>query len=335
VVFDHVIANFDEYLSVLDNSVPPLQSLQDSTVLVDIMSAVERAEPGTSIEILTRLPETLRIEDLTDIPENVMGVLAQGKRFVITLPNVNTYVSVRSLDEPLIRFLESEPRVDADAADPAEQEALAAQLLNEMQLTVEARIQLQKSITQTPIPIAKISAREPELIQSLVEEGLILDDPTTFAALSKSGDCQVAFIIGSTEVGTFFDQLTPSAAVLEQLLRNEAIDADIKKQIAALLPQTPQNATQEVVEALARAAILNLSTPELTPNDVLTYVQQLAEPYSKLLERSTKPVDLPSTPNMDLVLEAIRADGSGPVSKWEPIGEITRVWMRHPPKEDQ
>lgn len=335
MVFDHVIANFDEYLSVLDNSVPPLQSLQDSTVLVDIMSAVERAEPGTSIEILTRLPETLRIEDLTDIPENVMGVLAQGKRFVITLPNVNTYVSVRSLDEPLIRFLESEPRVDADAADPAEQEALAAQLLNEMQLTVEARIQLQKSITQTPIPIAKISAREPELIQSLVEEGLILDDPTTFAALSKSGDCQVAFIIGSTEVGTFFDQLTPSAAVLEQLLRNEAIDADIKKQIAALLQQTPQNATQEVVEALARAAILNLSTPELTPNDVLTYVQQLAEPYSKLLERSTKPVDLPSTPNMDLVLEAIRADGSGPVSKWEPIGEITRVWMRHPPKEDQ
>lgn len=335
MVFDHVIANFDEYLSVLDNSVPPLQSLQDSTVLVDIMSAVERAEPGTSIEILTRLPETLRIEDLTDIPENVMGVLAQGKRFVITLPNVNTYVSVRSLDEPLIRFLEGEPRVDADAADPAEQEALAAQLLNEMQLTVEARIQLQKSITQTPIPIAKISAREPELIQSLVEEGLILDDPTTFAALSKSGDCQVAFIIGSTEVGTFFDQLTPSAAVLEQLLRNEAIDADIKKQIAALLPQTPQNATQEVVEALARAAILNLSTPELTPNDVLTYVQQLAEPYSKLFERSTKPVDLPSTPNMDLVLEAIRADGSGPVSKWEPIGEITRVWMRHPPKEDQ
>jgi hypothetical protein len=307
-------------------------------VLVDIMSAVERAEPGASIEILTRLPETLRIEDLTDIPENVMGVLAQGKRFVITLPNVNTYVSVRSLDEPLTRFLESEPRVDADAADPAEQEALAAQLLNEMQLTVEARIQLAKSITQTPIPIAKISAREPELIQSLVEEGLILDDPTTFAALNKSGDCQVAFIIGSTEVGTFFDQLTPSAAVLEQLLRNEAIDAEIKKQISALLPQTPQNATQEVVEALAdwatststplspdtvqvvqsspgsvpaRAAILNLSAPELTP------------------------VDLPSTPNMDLVLEAIRADGSGPVSKWEPIGEITRVWMRHPPKEDQ
>lgn len=362
VVFDHVIAHFDEYLSVLDKSAPPLESLQDATVLVDIMSAVERAKPGTSIEILTRLPETLRIEDLTDVPENVMEVLAQGKRFVITLQNVNTYVSVRSLDEPLTRFLESEPRVDADAAEPAEQEALAAQLLNEMQLTVEARIQLAKSITQTPIPIAKISAREPELIQSLVEEGLILDDPTTFTALNKSGDCQVAFIIGSTEVGTFFDQLTPSAAVLEQLLRNEAIDTDIKRQIAALLPQTPQNATQEVVEALAdwatststplspdtvqavqsspgsvpsRAAILNLSAPELTPNDVLTYVQQLAEPYSKLLERSTKPVDLPSTPNMDLVLEVIRADGSGPVSKWEPIGEITRVWMRHPPKEDQ
>jgi hypothetical protein len=362
VVFDHVIAHFDEYLSALDNSTPPLQSLQDTSVLVDIMSAVERAEPGRSIEVLTRLPEALRIEDLNDVPGNVMGVLAEGQRFAITLHNINTYVSARSLDEPLARFLESERRVDAEAAEPAEQEALAAQLVNEKQLTVEARVQLAKSITQTLIPIAKISAREPELIQSLVEEGLIADDPNTFAALNKSGDCQVAFILGSQDVATYFDQLTPSAALLEQLLRNDVIDADIKNQIATLLPQTPQNATKEVVEALAdwtsststvlspetvqvvqsspastpaRAAILNLSTPALTPNDVLTYVQHLPEPYARLLERSTKPVDLPGTPNMDMVLGVIRADGSGPVSKWESVGEITRVWMRHPPKEDQ
>ena len=359
VVFDHVIAHFDEYLSALDSTTPPQPSLKDIGVLVEVMSAVEQAEAGKSIEVLTRMPEGARVDDLDGVPDNVKEVLARGQRFTLTLRNVNAYISALSIDEPLARFLEAERAIAAKDAEPTEQETLASQLLNEKQLTVEARLLLAKALTKAPIAINKISAREPELIQSLVEEGLIEDDQSTFAALNRPG-VQVAFIVGSKEAPTYFAQLSPSSAVLEQLLRNDDVSDEIKSQIAIGLPQMSQNATPEVLEALVawssdistalppetvqvvqtsgaatsvKAEALNLAAPTLPASDVLAYVQLLPDPYSAVLERSTKPVDLPLAPNMDNVLTIIEADGSGPVSSWDQVGGVLRVWMRHPPKD--
>lgn len=359
VVFDHVIAHFEEYLSALDSTTPPQPSLKDIGVLVEIMSAVEQAEAGKSIEILMRMPEGNRVDDLDGVPDNVKEVLARGQRFSLTLRNVNAYISALSIDEPLARFLEAERAIDAAGAESTEQETLASQLLNEKQLTVEARLLLAKSLTAAPIAINKISAREPELIQSLVEEGLIEDDPSTFAALNRP-EAQVAYIVGSKEAPTYFAQLSPSSAVLEQLIRSENVGDEIKNQIALGLPQMPQNATPEVLEALvswsldistplppetiqavqssgvrtsAKIEALAIAAPTLPASEVLSYVQLLPDPYPAVLERSTKPVDLPLAPNMDNVLTIIEANGSGPVSSWDQVGEVLRVWMRHPPKD--
>lgn len=230
---------------------------------------------------------------------------------------------------------------------------------NDKQLSVEARLSLAKSLTNGPIAIGTISAREPELVQYLVEEGLIEDDQYTYGALNGP-DAQVGFLIGSREAPKYFAQLTPTSVVLEQLLRHEAVDNEIKSQIANDLPQIPQNATSEVLEALVAWSLststalpsqtlqliqssgltaslkleaLNLAAPILPADEVLGYVQLLSNPYPALLERSTKPVDLPLAPDVDNILGIIEGSGSGPVSKWERTGGALRVWMRHPPKD--
>ena len=360
VVFDHVIAHFDEYLSSIDGTTPPQYALQDINLLVDVMSAVERAEAGKSSEVLSRLPEGLRIDDLDGVPDNVMEVLAQGRRFDLTLHNVEIYIDARSIDQPLARFLSSEPAINANGAEPAEQEAMAAQLIDEKQLTVETRVLLANSLTRAPIAINKISTREPELIKSLVQKGLVADDPNTFAALDNAGEAQVAFIIGSTKASGYFNQLTPSAEVLKALLCDDSVDDEVKSQIANGLPATPQKATSEVLEALAawsiststmlppeavqiiqsssvstasKAAILDLNAEALPAAEVLAHLQELSSPYPDLLQRSTRPVDLPLVPHIDNVLMILQSDNFGPVSSWDQVGEVTRVWMRHPPRE--
>lgn len=360
-VFAHVISHFDDYLSALDSSDPPAYPLKDLSTLVDIMAALERVEPGKSLDILARLSESALVEDLSGVPTNVMSLLAQGQRFALGLSNIDAYVAEVSFDEHLARYLENAGSVPVQATEPAEQEKWAVRILNEPQIAVPARLTLAMSITQTPLPITKITTREPEVIRSLVEKSMVADDPSTFAALEGSVPCQVAFLLGSREAITFFSQLTPSAAVLQQLLSHDSVDDSFKRHVALDVPRLAGHASQEVLEEVAKWSVsagealppdtlqlvqssaialsskigtLNLSAPSLASEAVIAYVQLLPEPYSRLLQLSSKPVDLPVEPNFDEVLRVIRADGTGPVSTWRKIGEGTRVWMRRTPSDD-
>ena len=285
------------------------------------------------------------IENLEGAPPEVMTALAKGRRFTLTVPNTIAYVATHSLDGHLISFLEHERTIRTEKLeDPTQRETLAAQLLNEKKLTVVARIDLATSLVDTTIPINRITSREPELIRSLVEHDLIDDNASTFTALAPSDTCQVAFIAGSSQAPEFFTQLIPTAAVTERLLGHDDVADEVKSLIAENLPRIPQNATGEVIEGLAswterthaalpldtiqlvqsssasteaKLKVLEQSAPTLPTEAVFAYVALLPVPYSRLLERSSRPVDLPAAPEVAKILHALEADGTGPVSSSE------------------
>ncbi|WP_181861403.1 YobI family P-loop NTPase [Microbacterium sp. JB110] len=359
-VSDHVLAHFDEYLAALDGTNPSEPSLRNMDSLIEIMTAVEASEPGESMQLLTRLPKGAKVQDLTAVPDSLKTLLARAQRFALNFSNVNAYIAACTIDEALVDFLEAQPSIDASDASAEQQDLLASQLLNVKKLTVASRVNLAKSITRAPLAISKISAREPELISGLMQAGLLVDDPDTFAALSKSQGAQVAFIISSTDAENYFTQLTLTPAVLALFLRDDHVKDGIKTLIVNGLPQAPQNATDEVLEAAAewatttstplphdtaqlvqqsgvatplKAAMLNLSASECGTDELVEYIQQLPSPYRDLLERGTTVVDLPADPDFETALQKLETDGAGAVTSWKRVDDFTRVWRRHPPKK--
>lgn len=360
-VSDHVLAHFDEYLIALDDTNPPEPSLRNMDSLIEIMTAVEASEPGESMQLLTRLPKDAKVQDLISVPDSLKTLLAQAQRFELNLPNVNAYVETCTIDEALVNFLETQPSINARDASVEQQELLASQLVNDTALTVGSRLNLAKSIAHTPISISRISAREPELISGLMQAGLLVEDPNTFAALSTSPEAQVAFIVNSTDAENYFTQLSLTPAVLALLLRNDHVRDGIKTLIVNGLPQAPQNATDEVLEAAVewattsstplphdtarlvqqggvatplKASMLNLSASQWATDELVGYIQQLPSPYRDLLKRGTTAVDLPADPDFESALQKLKTDQAGAVTSWRRVDDFTRVWRQRPRKED-
>ncbi len=61
--------------------------------------------------------------------------------------------------------------------------------------------------------------------------------------------------------------------------------------------------------------------------------EQLPSPYRDLIERGITPLELPAEPDFDAVLKKLESGGTGTVSSWSRVGDVTRIWRRHPPKE--
>ncbi|WP_417234035.1 hypothetical protein [Arthrobacter sp.] len=360
-VSDHVLAHFDEYLTALDGTNPPEPSLRDMNSLIGIMTAVEASEPGESIQVLTRLPHDAKVQDLNAVPDDLKTLLAQAHRFILNLANVNAYIEASTIDEPLVNFLEAQPSIDASNASDNQRELLAAQLLNVKTLTIRSRLNLAASIAREPIPISRITAPEPELISGLMQTDLLVDNPDTFAALSRSPEAQIAFIINSTDAESSFTQLSLTPAVLALLLREDRVRDGIKTLIVNGLPQDPTKATDEVLEAVVewatrsltplphdiaqlvqqsgiptplKAAMLNLGASQYATDELVGYIQQLPNPYHDLLERGTTAVDLPAGTDFETVLRRLKRDGAGAVTSWRRMDDFTRVWRRRPPKEN-
>lgn len=356
--FDHVLHFFDDYLAVLDATGRP--SVTNADAIVEVMAAVERSAPGRSVDVETRMPEALRVEDIQGVPVEVLATLALGGRFPLTFANVRSYISDRALDEQLIGYLRSSPELDVPAdADPGQRQSLAAAIVSVTELPVELRVHLAGQLVDT-LPVTRDTSREPELIAELLRSRLIADSAETFNALGRSAAAQEAFVVTSQTVTEYFLSLSVTEPLLVRLLRNPDVADEIKVAIAVNLPRNSGWQTVDVIESLgewaqtrpfeftsdsvqviqnaavatsAKVAVLNVSAQALSFDAVMGYTSQLPGDYARLVSRSHSPVDIPASPDFAGALTVLEGGGDGPVSSWSPQTHPTRVWMRRPPAE--
>lgn len=357
--FDHVMHFFDEYLAALDATRRP--SVSAAEMIVEVMSAVERATPGRSVDVEKRMPRELRVDDIQDVPEDVLATLAAGGRFPLTFANVTSYISDRAFDDQLVSYLQASPDLDVPTdADLGQRQSLAGAIVNKRELTVDVRVRLAGQLVDI-VQVTRETSREPELITALMRASLLEDNANTFNTLARSVAAQEAFVAASPTVTEYFLSLTLSEPLLARLVGNSDVSDEIKVAIAANLPRNPAWQGVDVAEALgewaqgrpfvfpadtvqviqnapaataAKVAVLNVSATDIGFDAVAGYTRMLPDPYGRLVERSYGYVDIPSTPDFDAALRVLEAGGNGPVSSWARQNGHTRVWMRHPPSDD-
>jgi len=354
--FDHLMHHFDDYLSVLDATSRPSGSAP--TAIVGVVSAVERARPGLSHEIVSRLVDGLRVDDLEGVPNDVLAVLASGRRFRFTFKNVESYTEARDFDEHLIEYLGDQDGLEVpEDLPPDRREWLATKILDERTLPVATRVKHVHQLV-TGVSATRSISEEPELVTALVNDGLLADSLESFEGLSRSSQAQEAFIVASTTAVDYFTSLSVAPQVAALLLKNPGVDRRIKQHITDNLPTNPAWQQPEIYEAIGdwltedpqrlyvetarlvvtsgvsvstRVVVLNAAAAELGFDVVVSATGTLGDPYVRLLERSYAPVDIPGTPDFVSALAVLENGGQGPVSSWEPETQHPeRVWMRHP-----
>lgn len=358
--FDHLMHHFDDYLSVLDRT--SRSSVTDSSNIVDVLSAVERSLPNRSLEIESRIKGDRLVDDVQTAPTEVLGVLASGYRFRFTLDNVATYIEARGVDDQLIGYLEDQRGLTApEDTPPDRRELLATRILGAKDVSIDARITHVTQLVQQVAPSRAIGT-EPELVVALVKAGLLTDDAETFQGFSSSIDAQEALLIASTNATDFIMSVGLTEDLVARVLRNENAEHKLKKFLADNLPTNPPWQGTGVYEALGdwhlnepqplysetarlmvesgasvrtRALALSHYADRAGFDVIAQHIQPLGEPYSRLLERSHSPVEIPKNPDFRRVLEVLKNGDSGPVSSWEPTDSApTKVWMRHPAEEE-
>jgi hypothetical protein len=358
--FDHALSHLDEYLGVIKSE--SAASFHDQSEVVDILVAIEVSQPGRAIEVLVQTPSNLRVADLDGVPTNIMGILAEGRRFALSDKNLNVYLTARAMDDALISFLADSSTIEkTNLVDDAVREGLAVKLANTLEIPVSARRDLISSLLAIgAFPIGRLTSREPDLIRELVDSKVLGDNPTNFEGLAGSPEAQEAFIVASLDAPNYFPQLSRTPALLQRLVRNALVSLNIKREILQSTPRGDPFTDASVVNALANWAseagelvptsaldpifasaantesklkLLDSVASTLPGSRVSELVRQVALPYADLLHRGAKPVDLPPSPKIEAVLVALRDTQDGTVTKWEASESQIRVWRRHELKE--
>lgn len=358
--FDHLMHHFDDYLGVLDTT--SHTSVTEPINIVDVLSAVERSLPMRSRDIETRIKGDLLVDDVQTAPTEVLGVLASGYRFRFTLDNVATYIEVRGVDDQLIGYLEEQRGLAvAEDTPPDRRELLATQILGAKEVTIEARNAHVARLVQRVTPSREIGT-EPELVVALVKADLLADDASTFHGFSFSIDAQEALLIASAHATEFITSVGLTENLVARVLRNGDTENELKRFFADNLPTNPSWQGASVYDAIgewilkepqtlySETARLMVESGASVPARVLAlsyyadkagfdltaqYVQSFGEPYSRLLERSRSPVEIPINPDFRGVLEVLKNGDSGPVSSWDPTDSApTKAWMRHRVEEE-
>jgi len=348
--------HFDDYLRVLDST--GTSSVNESGKIVEVLSAVDRSRPDQSHEIESRIKSDLLVDDIQTAPVRVLGVLASGGRFRFTFENIVAYVDARAVDDELVGYLEDHRGLAVpDDTSLDRREALAAQILNAKDLSIDARIAHVTHLVKEVAPSRSMET-ETKLLAALVSAGLLVDDATTFHALGGSTVAQEAFLVASRSATDFINSIGLTEDFIARLFRNEATDRNLKQFLADNLPTNPSWQSADVYEALGdslredqltlyietarlmvessaspptRALALSQYAKKAGFEVVAHHVSTLGEPYSRLLERSHSSVEIPKNPNFRDVLEVLKNGDHGPVSSWDPLDSApNRVWMRHP-----
>lgn len=360
VTFDHALSHLDEYVGVIKSE--SAASFQEEGEVVDILVAIEVTQPGRALEVLAQTPPDFRVADLEGVPPNIMGVLAEGQRFALSDKNLSLYLPACAMDDALISFLADSSTIEkTDLVDDAVREGLAVKLANTLEIPVAARVDLISSLLASgAFPIGRLSSREPDLIRELVDSKVLADTPTNFEGLAGSPEAQEAFIVASVDAPSYFPQLSRTPALLQRLVGNAAVSLAIKREILQSTPLGEPFTEGSVIDALASWAseagelvptsaldlvfasaasteskleLLDSVASTLLGSRVSELVRRVGSPYADLLDRGAKPVDLPPSPKIEVVLAALRDFEDGVVTKWEASESQIRVWRRHELKE--
>lgn len=228
VVYEHSIANLDDYLAALAE--PGVPTVYSSEGLIDVLTDVHRLKPDSVSRVAQVAAPACVVLDLQDIDVAIWPALASAGRFAATVSNAISYVDAHGVDESFAQFVGA----NADLKDPAESEpALRAQLAlavaNAARLKRSVKVRVVKSV-QLPDPLApeSLSVDGLEALPDLIHAGLVLDGPNAYNQIAaKPWPLRERFLAVS-DAGTYLAALSFSREDVRLIFTSETIPDRIR-----------------------------------------------------------------------------------------------------------
>lgn len=328
-VYQYCLSSLGAYLDAVEADDETDYSTLTPQTLVEALEAADADNETVERLTATASPDS-SLRRLSDAPESTWPVLAAAKLFRPSLANLEQYRDVvGDIDESLGKLLLDAGEIRTDDGEIPEAESgheekkatVAVAVLNAHDgiPRPEDRIQLVRSLNVgEPLPATQIAPEASNLFALLLADGLVPDNPDTFAHLRQGGwPALKPAIVASDNVKEFLAPALVDGMVAELLgdaeTRNR-IGARILGSLADFLPAEDRAAlaaaarfaiqTNTVMpvaqihrvakaceDATLTVELLQIATP--SPSDIVAVLNELGSPYSYLMTWENNEFEVP------------------------------------------
>lgn len=231
-VYEHVLANLDDYLDALSADEDTIDS---SDKFVEVLDDVVNAGQATTLRsVVERASESCVVTNLETLDETAWPPVVSAGRFAPTVSNVNQYVENLGFSSDLAEKLNIRALTAAGEVDDESRFDLAYVLANSDKLNQGSAIRL---IGQLELP----SKLDPErltdaglkAIPALLAADLVPDTAQTYACVSESPfSIKEDYFAASNLLASYICELPLSSSDLPQVMRSRRVPAAVKRVIA-------------------------------------------------------------------------------------------------------
>jgi len=358
-VYKYLLANLNEYLSIIESCSPSIVSNEGFTRIVN---TVAKSDEGYDYVnwLISLASEQCVVDDLNPVSIEAWIVLANNMRISPTFHNIKLYIDQYGIDVHLAAMLLKTKAIEGISiisTDSKQNVAISILNAEEMSGYTEERIRLVNSLElEKYIPLSEITLENGKFIPELLKNNLIEDSVETYQTIQEmSSDTKELYVKESEGFPDYMQSMVNSADAALFLI-SEHVASDIKMELVKHADDYFYNAEDDELHALAKFAIKHnmqissdmvakiaeakfdsekisvLLEPHLSNihiDELAGILQLMNEEFSQLgYVGRERPKILNTTPNQSL-LETLKKFGI--VTKGDPEGDYLRVSKRHKP----
>lgn len=269
IIYNHILDDVPAYLSAVGENIETVaENDHFASILGDVLSASE-----SSLEqIIKQSAPKCTIDTLSDISEDVWPLLAQYRRFPLSIGNVTAYIAKYDIDERIAVLLTESNAiiVDESAEDESTKTTLAKTILaaSDTLPSAELRANLVSSLSlKAYIADDDIPTETGELVGWLIGKNIASDDAETFAHIAPNDLDGLIFAIGkSTEFVNFMTTTEVKPLDVGRIVNSDLVPATVKDAIIDRFTELTAGATPSglyLVASYARDTGKQLPVPEI------------------------------------------------------------------------
>lgn len=230
-VYEHVLANLDDYLDALSADEDTIDS---SDKFVEVLDDVVNAGQATTLRsVVERASESCVVTNLETLNETAWPPVVSAGRFAPTVSNVNQYVENLGFSSDLAEKLNIRDLTAAEEVDDEPRFDLAYVLANSDKLNQGSAIRL---IGQLELPgkldPERLTDAGLKAIPALLATDLIPDTAQTYACVSESPfPLKEDYFAASKVLASYICELPLSSSDLPQVMRSRRVPAAVKRVI--------------------------------------------------------------------------------------------------------
>ena len=227
-VYNHAIANLDEYLDALNDDENTVAKTDD---FVSVLSDIADADSAIVVKVAKRAAASCEVSDLLEIDEAIWPAIVESHRFAPTASNVNHFILKLGITDGLLADLSARDFTLVDELNHEARIELAYVLINHERPEVAARVRLLSKLKLTSdLDPERLGPAGLSGLPALLGEGLVPDAAETYSHIAgRPFTIREEYFAASKKLPSYVTNIALSRDDLPHVLRSRHVEPAAKR----------------------------------------------------------------------------------------------------------